>query len=331
MKLSIIIPVYGVEKYIKDCILSCIENIGPTNNDVEVIVVDDGSKDRSIDIVRSLVKDYPYFRIIVQKNQGLSLARNNGFNEAKGDYVWFVDSDDIIASGVVNKILSTLDLYDTLDILELEYEKVDEFVDRNLLPPIDTSFDEKKVMTGRERFLSGFSTPAQFHVLRRDFLITNKLVFYPDIFHEDCEFTPRTLWKAERVALLSGVAYYYRQRRNSIVSTPNPQKGLDCIKVAGLLHSFFEMQNMDRETRSAVSNYISMIFCNGLYIVVNYPKETKKTINSKVKENRELLSELRHSRSSKYIILGYIASVFPMYTTSIYEFLIKFQIQRANS
>ena len=126
MKLSIIIPVYGVEKFIGDCITSCIDNIGNDSTDVEVIVVDDGTIDSSIKIAKDLALQYPYIKFFSQENQGLSMARNNGLSKANGKYVWFIDSDDFIAPSVVSHILSAIDYYSEVDIFDINYTLVDE-------------------------------------------------------------------------------------------------------------------------------------------------------------------------------------------------------------
>ncbi len=96
-KYSIIIPVYNVEKYIKKCLDSVFSQ---TDKDFEVIVVNDGTKDNSMDIV----KKYDV-KIINQKNQGLSAARNLGFEVAKGDYLWFVDSDDWLRDNSLAEVI----------------------------------------------------------------------------------------------------------------------------------------------------------------------------------------------------------------------------------
>lgn len=95
IKLTIIIPVYNVEKYVGRCIESCLkQDLSP--KEYEILVVNDGSKDGSIDIVRRYARENENIRIIEQENAGLSAARNHGIKEARGEYLWFVDSDDDI-------------------------------------------------------------------------------------------------------------------------------------------------------------------------------------------------------------------------------------------
>lgn len=324
MKFSIIIPVYGVEKYIADCIHSCIDNIGPSSSEVEVIVVDDGSKDRSIEIVRSIVADIPYFSIITQENQGLSMARNNGLEVAKGDYVWFVDSDDIIPIGIVNRIIKAVNCLEGIDIFELHYQKVDEKVDRSKLPTIESYAESYTETKGRDRLRMGFDPPVPFHVFRRSFLNENELRMYPGIYHEDSEFTPRAEWLAQHVVDLPEIAYYYRQRGCSIMTTSNPQKGENYIFVANRLKEFFDGQIADESERKAINNYIAMIYCNGLHNVIGTKGDDRSRIVKAAYQNRCVLTCLKGATQYKYRLLGVLGSIAPKYIADIYQFMMKF-------
>ena len=108
--LSIIIPVYNVEKYIQECLLNLCNQI---ENTIEVIIVNDGSKDHSVQIINEFIDNLPdslkqNFIVIHQKNQGVSHARNNGVKNAKGSYITFIDSDDKVADNYIAKILSAI-------------------------------------------------------------------------------------------------------------------------------------------------------------------------------------------------------------------------------
>lgn len=97
MKLSIIIPIYNVEKYLRVCLDSCLKQDVPKSS-YEIITVNDGSPDSCDKIIEEYYTKFPNIRVITQKNSGLSVARNNGLNIARGEYVWFVDSDDYITT-----------------------------------------------------------------------------------------------------------------------------------------------------------------------------------------------------------------------------------------
>ena len=106
--ISIIVPVYNVEKYVKKCILSLVRQ---TYKNIEILIIDDGTKDKSIDIIRN-IKD-KRIRIIHQKNGGVSSARNNGLEHAKGEYIVFVDSDDFVAKDYIEYLYSLITLKDS--------------------------------------------------------------------------------------------------------------------------------------------------------------------------------------------------------------------------
>lgn len=107
MKLSIIVPMYNVEKYIQRCLFSIINNKGFLEN-CELIVVNDGTKDNSESIARKIIEGLPNAQIIAQENRGLSAARNTGLSRAKGEYIWFIDSDDWIELNAIAVLLALI-------------------------------------------------------------------------------------------------------------------------------------------------------------------------------------------------------------------------------
>lgn len=107
MKLSIIIPIYNVESYLKRCLDSIVNQ---NSNNIEVIMINDGSTDNGPIIAEQYSRQYENFYLINQENKGLSGARNTGISASKGDYLWFVDSDDYIANDAVDKILDAIEV-----------------------------------------------------------------------------------------------------------------------------------------------------------------------------------------------------------------------------
>ena len=123
MKLSLIIPVYNVEQYVGRCLQSCLKQPYVMADDFELVIVNDGTKDNSMAIVEEMTRDCANVTIINQDNQGLSMARNTGLKAAKGEYVWFIDSDDWIEDGCLHEILARLHETKT-DLLQLQYRNV---------------------------------------------------------------------------------------------------------------------------------------------------------------------------------------------------------------
>ena len=222
--LSIIIPVYNVEKYIfktLDSIYS--QEILP--NGVEVIVINDGTPDSSMEIVEQFRMQYKNIIVVNQENQGLSGARNTGIHKAKGKYLWFVDSDDMIENGILDKMLPLLNKGDE-DIYTFKIREYDELgnvlTERKFLDNQRPEFCSGLEMIRRTARYRILHTPMQMHVIRTEFLRDNGLEFVRGIYHEDIEFAPRMLLAANKVCYVPWVAYKYVKRGSGSITT-NPQ------------------------------------------------------------------------------------------------------------
>ncbi|MBQ2498746.1 MAG: glycosyltransferase, partial [Bacteroidales bacterium] len=129
MKLSIVIPVYNTEPYLDACLASCLKQ-DVDLSDYELVIVNDGTKDNAMAIAERFAKEYPNITIISQENAGLSAARNAGLVVSKGDYVWFVDSDDCIDKKALSLIFNKIE--DKPDVICLQAKRSDTYVLRNV-------------------------------------------------------------------------------------------------------------------------------------------------------------------------------------------------------
>lgn len=223
MILSIVIPVYNVEEYIEKCILSC-SNQDIPKTDYEIILVNDGSPDNSLKICEQFANEIENTTIISQENKGLSGARNTGLRNAKGDYVWFVDSDDWIENNCLKSIVNEINKFKS-DIYWLGHD----VVANNKV--IDTFIPDtlEKPVTGEDFFVNYLEN--QFYiwkfVYKRAFLLENDLTFYEGILYEDLEFTPRTLHVSKTCFTLPSVYYHYLMRDGSIINNVKPKNIAD--------------------------------------------------------------------------------------------------------
>ena len=235
--LTIIIPVYNVEKYIGKCLSSIyMQNIDTSL--FEVIVVNDGTPDDSMSIVQQYVDGYDNIRIISQTNQGLSIARNNGIHQAQGRYVWCVDSDDWLVDGSLNLILAQLD--NNYDVLKVLLRRVKE-TDGSYTDDSYNKYLVRKFTVSGKDFLfdEGAFAPAQGMIVKRDFLNKFNLSFYPGLYHEDSEFCPRALYLASSVYLIKEPCYNYLLRSNSsIMSSMKLKNFQDLIRIFRNLSDF---------------------------------------------------------------------------------------------
>ena len=279
-KFSIIIPVYNVEKYLNQCLDSV---FAQTFTDFEVICVNDGSTDGSLKILEEYKID-DRLVIINCTNGGTASARNTGIDAAKGEYIWFVDSDDWIETNAL-EILNNKVLECKTDVLgfngKLKYEE-DEREDA------DKGFSEDN-LTGWEYYNKYALVRRKFHfvcvVLRiynREFLKKNKLYFQQNILHEDNLWIPYVFYYAKQVSVVNDILYIYRIRTGSKMQTVNLKKLFDIVHVANQLSTFFIRK--DDIDKSVVYREISGEFFKGfmsaqIKVYGNHDSELSKIID----------------------------------------------------
>ena len=237
IKISIIIPVYNVEKYLRECLDSVCKQ---TFVEWEAICVNDGSTDRSATILEEYAEREGRLKIITQQNGGLSSARNTGLETARGEYVLFLDSDDWLESHALEILASNLGAEDMLCFsgrryfeAEGAFHEPDRLVSRDYLSGMDYYNDN--ALSHRDfAFVC-----VVLRVYRRSFLLDNGLVFKEGIFHEDDLFTPMACFYAGRVKVLDECLYDYRVRANSITTTASPKHLSDLMHTSNELAAFF--------------------------------------------------------------------------------------------
>ncbi|MDD5159200.1 MAG: glycosyltransferase [Sulfuricurvum sp.] len=210
-KISVIIPVYNVEAYLKECLDSIVSQ---ELHDIEIICVNDGSTDGSLSILEKYAADDKRIIIIDQKNQGLSGARNNGLKKAQGEYILFSDSDDyLLTSNTLSLLYTTASMQD-LDILSFDFTIVGEQ---------EKAHHVKRkigILSNGKHFLqNGDSVVMAWCKLYKRAYLESIYFFYNEtIIHEDDEAHPRLYVNASRVSHIDMLLYAYRQRANSIMT-----------------------------------------------------------------------------------------------------------------
>lgn len=241
MQISLILPVYNVEEYLGKCIESCLNQNLP-QSEYEIIIVIDGSPDNSIEVARRYQENNTNIKIVERANGGLSAARNTGLKEARGEYVWFIDSDDYIQDNVLSDIVSKMH-QNNLDSLWIGWDDVD---DQGLkIPPFakHAHSNDSSVMSGYD-FMSNVLNNYLFawsFIYKTEFLRHNNLYFTEGMYYEDADFAFRSLPLLNRIQLYDKNCYYYLQRKGSITSYTNEKKLKDiaqnCITTSTFLKS----------------------------------------------------------------------------------------------
>lgn len=245
--LSIVIPAYNAEPYLKKCVDSCLLQKGSIPN-YEIIIVNDGSTDGTQGIIDNYINanlnvnendNNPKVSFIRQPNGGLSKARNEGLKIAKGEYVWFVDSDDWIAENalaVLNKIINDNNHPDVITFRGCDWRE-------GTMNLRSSAFladaNEQSGMDLLRAMGTKYWNPCvPFYCMKRQILIDNSLHFMEGVIHEDSEFTPRMLYIAKTAYVSSEVLYYVYQNPVSLNRKKNPEKAFHTLRVIGSLSSF---------------------------------------------------------------------------------------------
>lgn len=212
MKLSIIIPVYNVEKYLNECVES-IFNQGLSEDSLEVLLIDDGSKDKSLEVAKRLSTEHGNIRVFHQENQGQAVARNKGIDESRGEYLMFIDSDDYLIS---DKLLDLLEIVsrDSLDaiIYNLQVQRKNGDISIIKIPDVEYG----KVFSGEEVALRYFVFGGMWRgIFSRKVFEENKLRFRYGFTHEDAELCFRLYPRLGKVMFVDEAIYFYRYNATS--------------------------------------------------------------------------------------------------------------------
>ena len=293
MELSIIVPIYNVEDYLEECLKS-LYNI--KNIKLEIILVNDGSKDNSFKIMEKFKEIYPEKTVLINKeNGGLSSARNAGMKAAVGEYISFIDSDDFIDVGEFEKFFKE-GQKDKLDVMvgNMRYYTPEKTGDSLFRSDI---IKNSGIVNGIDFFWNLFQKPKCFReevvddIYKREFLVKNNIWFNENIVHEDSEFTPLVYLKAEKVKYIDRAFYFYRQRTGSIMNKVSEKS---IVSLESICEKFFiECKNLDSIKGKKVLSSLILSF----YSVVVYKRYSGAGDWKRVhKRYKELYRELKNNK-----------------------------------
>ncbi|WP_308558598.1 glycosyltransferase [uncultured Porphyromonas sp.] len=324
LPLSVIIPIYNGAKTIARCLDSLVA-IPNATTALEIIVINDGSQDETLEVVTDYQAQHPEqtISVITQVNQGQSAARNRGLEVAQGAYVWFVDADDWVDSVAADYLLSLIaeESYDMLCFgvrnRSEEGEVPSEWMDSSV-----HDFDQLQCTDGRalltQRNLSGSVCP---FLWRRTMLEEHQARFMEGLLHEDALFYWHYTAFAERVLLVPIVAYYYYQRAESTIHNPNTLH----LRGISRLEGSFRLIECAKETKDLHSAYLTLasdFYRAGLRMVARYGKVSElKAYTQRMEQsgNHKLLMRYAGRKGAPLIriahrapwLFGLIAHILP--------------------
>ena len=286
-KFSLIIPVYNVETYLRECLDSILRQ---SVEEWEAIVIDDGSSDRSGVIADEYAAKDSRITVIHQENQGVSIARNRGLEKAKGQWIWFIDSDDYIVPNALSVLVPAIQSIkcDTIFFgLQHCYNGVIE--DRDLL--VDFIFDRSK-----QEFLQTvhcYTNPTM--LFSRSIIEKYKLRFTPGLrMAEDLEFQYKYLIHSNRLLQIPEYLYVYQHRDGS--ATTNSQSAInnvkDCFQVAKNLQNYIAVKAIDEEIW--LSTRIRQLLKSAIQSSVDLPLKNQKKVRNELRQILCLFRDVKY-------------------------------------
>ena len=285
-KVSIIVPVYGVEEYIYKCIDSLVKQ---TFKDIEILVVNDGTKDRSIEIIKESFND-KRIRIYDKENGGLSDARNFAFDKTTTDFIMYVDSDDYVSEDIIEKMYNAITKNDA-DVVVCLANQINDDVISPLDYPVNTDLEVRK------RYILNRPS-ATCKLFRKSILNHKELTFPKGRIYEDLAIIPSISLFTNKIIFLDEYLYYYLVREGSIMNHKQYRSNMEDIFYSiNNLYTIIEKRNGLTEFHDEIEYiYINHLLHTHCLFLLPY-KEGEKPI----KRIGEIIKEkFPNWRSNKY-------------------------------
>jgi len=272
IQLSIVVPVYNVEKYIRTCIESIFLQ-GLEEDRYEVIIVNDGTKDCSMEMIQDIISQHQNVTIINQENQGLSVARNNGIAAAKGEYILMPDSDDLLIKNSLKPLLdkaveTKVDLV-IANYLEMNNDEIGTLNNSSPNRQKEILITEK---TGEQLFMEDIN-PHRPHIwrilFRKDFISQHHLAFFPGIYVQDKPFFYESILKSRRCLITSWPIYIYRKHLEGVSFCMKEKFARDYCFTIGMMWELSHLDVISPEVKEKMLDYIyitvSTLACRLVY------------------------------------------------------------------
>lgn len=323
-KISVIVPVYNVQKYLKACIKSILNQ---TFTDIEIILVDDGSTDDSGKICDYFKKNSRSIRVIHKKNGGLSEARNEGLKLAQGEYVGFVDSDDIIRKDMY-EVLYNLCIENCAEISSCSFKRFeynyeisnDKIENKNI--KIKTYIKNNIIEAYYRGELNSVSSCNKLYRRR----LFDNILFPKNRIYEDASTTYKLLLNANKLVETDEDLYFYRLREGSITNCSFNDKRFDIIPL------YNEQYKIMSKVYPNICNQIKYEYYHNLrciFVDIINDNELKNKSNYLIKISKLIKSELKCIFENNLITPKYkVIGIFMAYTPRLIYYLYKYKISR---
>lgn len=313
MDLSIIVPVYNVEKYVRPCMKSIFKQ-GLDDSRFEVIIVNDGSTDRSMEMIADIIQQHNNITVINQENQGLSVARNNGIAAAKGEYLLMPDSDDLLIENslkpLLQKALETKADLAVADFLQMSNDEIDALTNSPLQKNEDCYIVEK---TGEQLFMENVDPhqPYVWRILfRKEFIIQHQLKFYPGIHVQDKPFFFESYLKAEKCLISSQPIYIYRKSPDGVSFCMKEKFAKNYCHAIGMMWNLSNLDTLKPSVKERMREYI-YITVSTLVCRLTYELKDKNKSIEIIDYLNTVAPELKFHHGTKQRLITFLLRYMP--------------------
>lgn len=277
-KISLIIPVYNVQDYIGECLDSIINQ---TIKDIEIICINDGSTDNSASIIQDYSRKDARIVVLNQQNSGISVARNNGLDAAKGEFVAFIDSDDYLYSNdYLEKLLDACEKYNAdiavASVIRGNSKRADVILNVDKYSVTSDYFEKLKICDCPD------SNYVWNKLYRKSTLIKSGIKFLSGKKYEDVYYTHKVLYYLETLVGVPNIWYFYRKRKGSTVKAKSSKANTDHADGEKEMYKFFKEKNIDVSSIATVKKKYK-IFGFTVFKTLTKNKKRKNILFSLIK------------------------------------------------
>lgn len=324
---SLVIPVYNVELYIEKCLHSCLQQDSFPATDYEIVVVNDGTLDKSIEIAEQVVKKFPDHNIkfIERSNGGLSAARNTGLQHVEGKYVWFIDSDDWIANNALEQLKEKIEENKQPEIITFTH--LTAFADGTLSKESTT---KDYASTGFDFLANNLFLSAWRCIYSTHFLINNDFTFKEGILWEDSEFNLRAYAVAKHHFFYATPLYYYLRRASSITTNGTSFKMVNSwfIKIDSVWN-YFQGKSFSKQNLQIINYHLATTIVAAVAGFRDLPNKERLVFRNKIKSQKKYYWQFfKNSGNLKMQFSGVlILTNIPM-AELVFQFMVKRAIKK---
>ena len=285
---SIVIPAYNSDKWIKRCIESL---IAQTYKKIEIIIVNDGSIDNTGKIIQKYVELYEFVKSIDIEHGGQSKARNIGIDLATGEYICFVDTDDHVDPTYCFELVNAIKDVD-MAICGVKTYLYEKFFDDNKVE-LEIEIDKPQLIKKILK-LEDFSHIVANKLFKRDFLVTNNIHFHEDRLYEDMIFAYETALCCKKVRFINKSLYFYMTRENSTFTTFSSKRIEDYLFAIKTIHQQILNSGIFDEIKAEYINYLNFDALHAIRLFVSDEKPDVSIYQSNMRDILDLIWEVKN-------------------------------------